>query len=54
MAMGAKFTTNNAHNYSIQLDVNNVFGKEYMSVAYRAMPSTSFNVSIRYHLKKSN
>lgn len=35
----------------LQLDVNNIFGKEYMSVAYRAMPGTNFNFSLKYILK---
>ena len=37
--------------FHLQLDVNNIFGKEYMSVAYRAMPGTNFNFSLKYILK---
>ena len=35
----------------LQFDVNNVFGKEYMSVAYRSMPGTNFNFSLKYLFK---
>ncbi len=47
---GAKFSTKNNKWFHVQLDVNNVLGKEYMSVAYRAMPGINMNVSIKYML----
>jgi len=36
------------HVIDIQFDVNNVFGKEYMSVVWRAMPGVNYMLTVRY------
>lgn len=45
---GLKLITKNNKRFHVQLNVNNVLGKEYMSVVYRAMPGSNFNVSVKY------
>ena len=37
--------------FSIQFDVNNVLNKEYMSVAYRAMPGINYLITLKYTFK---
>ena len=53
LSIGKTFKTKSKQKLLVQIDVNNIFGKEYMSVAYRAMPRTNFELSVRYHLKNS-
>ena len=37
-------------NFDLQLDVNNILNKEYMSVTWRAMPGVNWQFTIRYRL----
>jgi iron complex outermembrane receptor protein len=48
MSAGTEFITKKNKRFSVQLDVNNILGKEYMSVVYRAMPGASFQLSVKY------
>jgi iron complex outermembrane receptor protein len=45
---GAEIKMKGTKGILFQLDVNNVLGKEYMSVAYRAMPGINFQLYVKY------
>ncbi len=48
VSTGYDFKMSKNQELHFQVDVNNLLGKEYMSVAYRAMPGINFLVSLRY------
>ena len=50
LSAGAKFKAKNDRWFHLQMDINNVFSKEYMSVVYRAMPRVNYQLSIKYLL----
>jgi iron complex outermembrane receptor protein len=50
VSLGYRYIINRNTAIDIQIDVENIFNKEYMSVAYRAMPGTTYLISVKYGL----
>ena len=50
LAMGYHLKLAKGNGLDFQFDVNNVLNKEYMSVAYRAMPGINYQFNLRYYL----